>query len=150
LARNSLVNSTQVVIHPNGAECNQALALSLNEKGNKCNQMASMETPLSFNMSHTSKKSERCRFGSSKGVLLKCDCYTMEMSASLSSKLLASTVGQAMLEVIPSNPRVTKSLSVLWSPPLPTMFVGFRLASRLYSSIVSLFLLKQKVLSISG
>jgi len=31
--------------------------------------MALVETLLSFNVSHTSKKTERCKFGSSKGVL---------------------------------------------------------------------------------
>ena len=56
----------------------------------------------------------------------------MEMSAGLSSKLLASTVEQAMLEVIPSTPGVMKSRSVpLWSPSPLAMFVKFLLASRL-------------------
>jgi len=58
-----------MVIHPDGKERNQALALSLNEKENKRNRMALVENPLSFNVSHTSKKIEKCRFGSSKGVL---------------------------------------------------------------------------------
>jgi len=34
LARKALINSPQVVMQPDGKECNQALALSLNEKGN--------------------------------------------------------------------------------------------------------------------
>ena len=101
MARKTLVNSSQVVIHPNGKECNQSLALSLNEKGNERNQLASIETPVSFNVSHTSKRAERCRFASSKGVPPNWDCCTMEMSAGLSSKLSASIVGRAMLEVIP-------------------------------------------------
>ena len=113
--------------------------------------MASMETPLSFNVSHTSKKIERCRFGPSKGVLQNWDCCTMEMSASLSSKLLPLTLRCAMVEVIPWTSRVRKSWSVLlWSPPLLTMFVGFLITSRLCSSIFCFFLLKRKVLSISG
>jgi len=57
-----------VVMHPDGKECNQALALSLNQIGNKRKRIASVETSLSFNVSRTSKKTERCRFGSSKGV----------------------------------------------------------------------------------
>jgi len=80
-------------MHPDGKERNQGLALSLNEKGNKHRQIASLETPLSFNVSHTSKKTERCRFGSFKGVSSNWDCCTIEMSAGLSSKLLASTAG---------------------------------------------------------
>jgi len=68
LARKTLVSSSHVVIHPDGKECSQALALSLSEKGNNHTRIASMETPLSFNMSHTSKKTERCKFEASKGV----------------------------------------------------------------------------------
>jgi len=140
-----------VVLHSDGKECSQALALFLNEKGNNCSQMALMETPLSFNVSHTSKKIKRCRFGSSKGVSLNWDCRTMEMSADLSSKLLALTLGRAMLEAIPWTPRVMKSRSVLlWSSPPPAMFVGFLLTSCLCSSLFCFFLLKWKVLLISG
>jgi len=113
LARNALVNTSQVVIHPDGKECNQALALSLNEKGNKCNRMASVESPLSFNVSHTSKETERCRFGSSKEVPPNWDCCTVGISAGLSLKLLASIVGRAMLEAIPWTPGVIKSRGVL-------------------------------------
>jgi len=79
-------------MHPNGKECNQALTVSLNEKGNKRRRIASVETPLSFNASHTSKKTERCSFRSSKGVPPNWDYCTIEMSAGLSSKLLASAV----------------------------------------------------------
>ena len=59
-ARKAIVSASQVVMHPYGKECNQALTLSLNEKGNKRRQIASLETQLSFNVSHTSKKTERC------------------------------------------------------------------------------------------
>jgi len=101
LARNALINSSQVLMHPDGKECNQALALSLNEEGKKCRRIVSLETPLSFNVSHTSRKIERCRFRSSKGVLPNWDCCTIEISVGLSLKLLASTAMQAMLEAIP-------------------------------------------------
>ena len=150
LARKALVNSSQVVVHPDGKECNEALALSLNAKGNKRWWIASVETPLSFNVSQTSQKTERCRFRSSKGVPPNWDCCTIEMSAGLSSKLLVSRVGQAMLEVIPWTLGVTKSRSVfLCSPHSPTMFVGFLLVSRLCCSIICFFLVKWRVLSIS-
>jgi len=91
--RKNLINSSQVVIHPDGKEGNQALALYLNEKGNNRSQMASVDTLLSFNVSYTSKMTESCRFGSSKGVPPNWDCCTMEVSAGLGSKLLASTLG---------------------------------------------------------
>ena len=151
MARKALVNSSQLVMHPDGKECNQALALSLNEKGNKHRRIASVETPSSFNVSHTSKRAKKCRFDPSKGVPPNWDCCTIEMSVSLSLKLLASIVGRAMLEAIPWTPGVIKPQSVLlWSSPHPSMFEVFLLASHLCSSILCFFLLKQKVLSISG
>ena len=113
--------------------------------------MALVETPLSFNVSHTSKKNKRCKFGSSKGVPPNWDCCPMKMRAGLSSKLFALTLGRAMLEEIPWTLGVTKFIRVLlWWPPPPTIFVEVLLASRLCSSICCLFLLKPKVLSISG
>jgi len=95
------VNSSQAVMHPDDKEYNQALALSLKKKENWRRRIASTETPLSFNVSHTSEKTKRCKFRSSKGVPLNWDNCTIEMSAGLSSKLLASTVERAMLEAIP-------------------------------------------------
>jgi len=117
----------------------------------KHRRITSVETSLSFNVLLTSKKAERCRLWSSKGVPPNWDYYTIKLSAGLSSKLLASTVEGAMLEVIPWTPQVTKSRSVLlWSPPSPAMFVGFLLILHVCSSILCFFLLKQKVLSILG
>ena len=55
-------------MHPEGKECSHALALSLKEKGNNRNLIALVETPLSFNVLHTSKSAERCRLGSSSEV----------------------------------------------------------------------------------
>ena len=97
-ARKALVDLSQVVIHLEDNECNQALTLSANEKGNRRRQIASMETPLGLAYQ---KRTERCRFVSSKGVSPNWDYCTVNMSAGLSSKLLASTVGRAMLEAIP-------------------------------------------------
>jgi len=59
--RKALVNLSQVVTQPDGKEYNQALALSLNEKENKGRQITSLETPFNFSVSHTSKKTDRCR-----------------------------------------------------------------------------------------
>jgi len=64
------VNSPEVVMQLDGKECNQAFTLSLNEKGNKRRRIASLETPFKLSVSHTSKKNERYRFRSSKGVPL--------------------------------------------------------------------------------
>ena len=112
--------------------------------------MASMETLLSFIVSHTSKKTEMCKFGSSKEVPPNWDCCTIEMRADLSSKLFASTLGRAMSEVMPWTPGLTNYLSILlWPLPPLTIFGEVLLASSLYSSIFFFFLLKQKVLSIS-
>jgi len=141
LSRKALFNSSQVVMQPDGKKCNQALALSLNGKGNKRTRIASLETPFNFSESHTSKQTERYRFGSSKGVLSNWDCYTMKISAGLSLKLLASTVVRALLKSIPWTLGVTKSWRVLLSE--------FHLASRLWSSILYFFLLKRKILLIS-
>jgi len=55
--------------------------------------MASVDTPLSFNLSHTSKKTERRKFGSSNGVPPNWDCCNIDIRAGLSSKLFASMVG---------------------------------------------------------
>ena len=86
-----------MVMHPKGKECSHALTLSLGEKGNSCSRVALVETSLSFNVSHTSKKTERCKFESSNGVPPNWDCCTIEIRASLSLKLLASMLGRAML-----------------------------------------------------
>jgi len=148
--RKLLVSPSHVVIHPKGKECSQALALSLSEKKNNRSQNASVQTPLTFDVSHTSKKTERCRFRSSKGVPPNWDCCTMKMRAGLSLKLFASILGRVMLEVIPWIPEVTKSLSILlWLRHPAAIFVEVLLASRLCSSIFWSFLRKRKVLSIS-
>jgi len=113
--------------------------------------MVSVETPLSFNVSHTTKKTERCRLGSSNGVPLNRDCYTVEIRGGLSSKLFASTLGRAMLEAMPWTLGATISLSVLLCSPLPPAIIGeVSQALHLCSSSLCFFLIKCKVLSISG
>jgi len=106
--RKALVSSSHVVMHSEGKKLSHALALSPSKKGNSCNQITSLETPLSFNVLHTSKNTERCKLGSSKGFLPNWDCWTMEIRANMSSKLCGSTFGQAMLEAMPWTPEVTK------------------------------------------
>ena len=69
LARKIFVSLSHAVIHPGGNEWRHALALSLSEKGNTRRRMASVETLLSFNVSHTSKKTEMYKFWSSNGYL---------------------------------------------------------------------------------
>ena len=66
--RRTLVSSSHVVMHPRGKECSHALALSFKEKRSNCNVIAPVETPLSFNVSHTSENIERCGLVSSSGV----------------------------------------------------------------------------------
>jgi len=110
-------------MHPEGKERSHALPLSLNETGNNLNLIASVKTLLSFNMSHTSKNTERCKLGSSSGVPLNWDCYTTKIRDNLSSKLWASTLGQAILEAMPWTLGVTTSRSILLSLSPPSAIV---------------------------
>jgi len=115
-----VTHSSHVVTHTEGKEWSHDLALSLNEKGNNSNLIASVETPLSFSTSHTSKNTERCRLGSPSEVPLNWYCCTIEIRADLSSKLWAPTLAQVILEEMPCTPRLTKSRGVLlWSSPPP-------------------------------
>jgi len=56
LARKVFVSSSHVVIDPRGNECSHALTLSLSENGNRRRRMASVDAPLIFRMSYTSRK----------------------------------------------------------------------------------------------
>ena len=56
--RKALVNSSHVVMHPRSKEWSHALTLFLSEKGKSNNQIISVETLLSFKMSHTSKNTK--------------------------------------------------------------------------------------------
>ena len=112
-ARKALVSSSHVVMHPEGKEWSHALALSLNEKGNNCNLIASVETPVSFSVAHTFKNTERCMLGSSSEVPLNWDYCTMEIRDGLSSKLWTFMLGRVILEAMPWTPGVTKSRSIV-------------------------------------
>ena len=113
-------------------------------------RIASVDTPFNFNVSQTSKKIDKWRLGSSNGEPPNCDCWTMDMSADLNSKLLTSTVGRAILDEIPWTPGVMKSRSVLLWPPAPASIFGdSSWALRLFSSLYFLLLI-WKVFSISG
>jgi len=93
------MRSSHVVINPGSSECSHALALSLSENGNRHRRMASVEAPLIFRVSDTSKNTKRCKFGSSIGEPPNWDFRTMQMSAGFSSKLLATTGGIVMLRI---------------------------------------------------
>jgi len=58
LARKAFVSSSHVVIDPGGKECSHALALSLSENRNKRRRMASVDAPLIFRVSYTSRTTE--------------------------------------------------------------------------------------------
>ena len=68
MARKTLVSSSHVVIEPRVKEWSHNYALSLREKVNKCKHIASMEATSIFKVSHTSRKTDRCKFGSFMGV----------------------------------------------------------------------------------
>jgi len=81
-------------MEPTSNEWNQALALSLKEKGKRCSLTASwfaFKVPLSL------KKVEICRFGSSAGDPENWFCCTKLSSAGLILKLLPSTVGYTII-----------------------------------------------------
>ena len=102
-------------------------------------------------VSHISKKTERYRFGPSIGVPLNWDCCTIDIRASFSLKLLASTIGLAMLDAKPRTPGVMKSWSIhRWAAPPRAILGEVCWGLSLWSSNQSFFLLEQKVLSISG
>ena len=85
--KKTLVRSFHIMMHLEGKEYNHALALSLREKGNSRTRITWVKTPLSFNVSHTSKNAERCKLGSSSRVPPNRDCCTMEIRDGMSSKL---------------------------------------------------------------
>ena len=93
-------------MYPNGQVRSHALTLSLKEKGNKRRWLASLEAPLIFMVSHTSKKIERYKLGSSMGVPPNCDCFTIEIRVDLNLKLLVVTSGLVMLGVMSWTPGV--------------------------------------------
>jgi len=108
-AKKTLVSSSLLVMHPGGKEWSDAVTLSLSEKGNSRYRIASIETLLSFNVSHISNNTERYKLGHSNGVPPNWNCCTMEMRANLSLKFWASTFGRAILEANPWTPEVTNS-----------------------------------------
>jgi len=80
-------------------------ALSLRKNGNKQRRIVSMEAPLIFKVSDTSRNTYRCKLRSSMGVPPNCDCYIMDISIGL--KLLAFIGGLVMLEVWLWAPEMT-------------------------------------------
>jgi len=151
LTRKTFLNLSHAVMHPGGNEWSHAHALSLCEKGNRHKLITSVETPLSFNMSPTSKKTERCKFGSSNGLPPNWDYCNIDIRAGLSSKLFASMASPAMLEEMPWTPKAMKPQSVLlWPPPILAINEETAWAFSLCFSILNFFLLEQKVLSIFG
>jgi len=93
------------MIDPNGSECSHALALSLSEIENRHRRIASVEAPLIFRVLHTSKNTKRCKLGSSIGKPPNWDYWATDISADLSSKLLAATWGIVMPGFYYGHPR---------------------------------------------
>jgi len=92
------------------------------------------------------KKTERCKLGSSLGEPPNWVCCTMELSASLSSKLFATIRGAVILGVWLWTPWVTKSLKALFYVSLPSAIASVNVLS---SNAICLFNL-WKVLRILG
>src|ERR1051325_8361037 len=68
LVKKTFFNSSQVVIEFEGRDWSQARALSLKEKGNRRNRIASGFTPFAFTVSAYCTNTNRCKFGSSVGL----------------------------------------------------------------------------------
>jgi len=97
------------VMEPTSREWNQALALSLKEKGKRWSLMASW---FSFKVPLSLRKVEICKFGSSVGDPENWFCCTKLSSASLISKLSSSTVGYTIIACGSSIEGVAYSLRV--------------------------------------
>jgi len=101
LLRKALKSISQVVKALGSAFCSQSLALSLNEKGKSHSLIASLDALLILMVSHFTRNLRRCALGFSEGCPANCSYSTKDMSAGLISKLLASTTGLTMEEVMP-------------------------------------------------
>jgi hypothetical protein len=112
-AKNASANWSQVVMVPIVKDCNHALALPANENGNNLSLMASSVTPLTLRVLQISRKTDRCKFGSSFGKPLNGYCWTIFIRAGLSSKLFAPTAGATMLVLIDVAFGTTKSFNSL-------------------------------------
>lgn len=111
LSRNDFFNSFHVVIEFDGRDCCHARALPLREKGNIINWMDSGSTPLLFCVSTNCMKMERCKFGSSIGILENWFCCTIWNMEDFNSKLLAWIAWLTILEWGSSLKGTTNSLS---------------------------------------
>ena len=101
MLRKALESVSQVVKALGSAFCSQSLALSLNEKGKSRSLIALLDVLLILMVSHFARNLQRCALGFSDGCPANCSHSTKEMSAGLSSKLLASTAGLTMEDVMP-------------------------------------------------
>ena len=118
--------------------------LVLEEKRKKQRRITLVKTSFNFNVSHTSKKIERWRLGSSIGEPPNWDYWTIDMSAGLHSKLFTSTFSRAILDEMPWTPGVMKSQSVLWAPAPGSIFRDSSWTLRFFSGLC-FFLLVRKV-----
>ena len=91
-----------MVIELGSSFYSQSLALSLSENGKSRSLIASLDSPLILMVSHFARNLRRRALGFFDGCPANCSRSTKEMSAGLSSKLLASTVGLTMDDVIPN------------------------------------------------
>ena len=101
LLRKAPESAAQVVNELGSSFCSQSLALSLSEKGKSRSLIASLDAPLILMVSHFARNLRRCVLGFSDGCPANCSRSTKEMSVGLSSKLLASTAGLTIEDVIP-------------------------------------------------
>jgi len=101
LLRKALESVSQVVKALGSAFCSQSLALSVSEKGKSCSLIASLDAPLILMVLHFARNLRRCALAFSEGCQANYSRSIKDMSAGLSSKLLASTAGLTMEDVIP-------------------------------------------------
>ena len=113
--RKTLVSSSHAVIDPRDREWSHTLALSLSEKGKKWWRIASVEAPLIFNMSHTSRK---MRGASWEPPLVSCqtDIVAPWNECRLELKVICDYRGHGDTRSLATDPRGNKiaKCSPLW------------------------------------
>jgi len=103
LLRKAFESASQVVNELGSSFCSQPLTLSFSEKGKILSCIASVDTPLNLMMPLFARNLRKCILGLFEGYPPNWSLSTKVTRAWLSSKLLASTAGLTMDEVMPNT-----------------------------------------------
>lgn len=148
LARNAFLKSFQMVIELAGRESNHNLALSMSEKGNKHNHIASGATPLDFNVSASWINTFKCLLRFSVARLENWFYCRIYNKVDLSSKFPAAISGLTILVWDSLLEGKEKSLSGLWSwsSAIVVLIRRSKLRARTYLSYLAITYTKALVL----